>query len=312
MNNSQMINTSQAKTLVIGTRGSPLAMAQTSIVRGLLRTAWPDLDVRVRTIKTSGDMFQGVSMVKGAGKGLFTKEIEDQLIDGSIDVAVHSMKDLPTELPAGLILGASPTREDARDVLITKQPVTLDALSHGAVVASSSIRRQAQLLARRPDLRIIEIRGNLDTRLRKLGEHNDWQATMLASAGLNRLGLRDQWSQYHWQMLDWDVMLPAVGQGAIGLEVREDDAVVGALLAAINHEPTFLCTAAERSFLRAIGGGCQLPYAAHATMDDGAITLTAARFDSDGSNMRRVTVTGPSTQSRALGEQAASRLVAGC
>jgi hydroxymethylbilane synthase len=304
------MNTKHNGTLVIGTRGSPLAMAQTGIIKELLRVAWPSLDVRVKTIKTSGDLFQGISMTKGAGKGLFTKEIEEQLLDGTIDVAVHSMKDLPTELPSGLILGASPAREDARDVLIAKRPFTVDTLPTGAVVASSSIRRQAQLLARRPDLHVIEIRGNLDTRLRKLGEHDDWHATMLASAGLNRLGMRDQWPGYHWEALGFDVMLPAVGQGAIGLEMRSDDEAAGNVLAAINHEPTFLCTAAERSFLRAIGGGCQMPYAAHATMDDGKITLTAARFDPDGSNMRRVTVTGASTQSVSIGEQAATQLAA--
>jgi hydroxymethylbilane synthase len=296
------------QSLVIGTRGSPLALAQTEIIKGLLRRANPSLAVDVKIIKTSGDMFQSISLTKGAGKGLFTKEIEEQLIDGTIDVAVHSMKDLPTELPAGLILGGAPAREDARDVLITKKPVSLDQLPKGATVASSSIRRRAQLLARRPDLNVIEIRGNLDTRLRKLGENDAWHGTMLAAAGLNRLGMRAQWPQYHWQELGFDVMLPAVGQGAIGLEIRENDARIQRLISSITDPATFACTAAERSFLHAVGGGCQLPYAAHATLAGETITLAAAIFDSEGTKVRRTTVTGPSAEAVALGMRAAAKI----
>jgi len=285
--------------LRIGSRGSPLALAQVEIIQALLRRAHPTLAVEVKIIKTSGDLFPDISLTKSAGKGLFTKEIEDQLLAGTIDVAVHSMKDLPTQLPDGLTIGAVPAREDARDLLVTKQPATLASLPPGAVVASSSIRRRAQLLAARPDLRLEDIRGNVETRLRKLVEHRGWSATVLAAAGLNRLGLRSHWPQLYWQPLD---IIPAVGQGVIACEVRADDFATQEVLTRINDAATLACVEAERAFLRALGGGCQVPYAAHATVTGDQIRLVAGVFEPA---VRRAEVTGHKDDPLELGERAA-------
>jgi len=293
------------KTLVIGTRGSPLALAQTNLVAGLLRAAHPGLTVEIKIIKTSGDRFQQASLAAAGGKGLFTKEIEDELLAGTIHLAVHSLKDLPTTLPAGLAIGAVLEREDPRDVLITREPVALTGLAQGARVATSSIRRRAQLLAARPDLDVVEIRGNVDTRLRKLGENSDWAATILAAAGLNRLAIKPHWPQYHFQPIPLDVMIPAVGQGAIACECRSDDARTLQLLAAINHAETRACVEAERSFLHAIGGGCQLPFAAHATASGRDLRLTAARFSPA---IQRVALTGQQADPINLGQRAAAGL----
>lgn len=297
------------KPLIIGTRGSPLALAQVDIISALLRQAHPGIQIERRIIKTSGDIFQTASLTKGAGKGLFTMEIEEQLLAGQIDVAIHSMKDLPTSLPDGLCLGGVPAREDVRDVLISKQPTSVATLPVGATIATSSIRRRAQLLAARPDLKVVEIRGNVDTRLRKLGENADWAATVLAAAGLNRLGIRPNWPQYHWQALPVEVMLPAVGQGAIACEIRTNDTGGRALLAAVNDAATFASVTAERSFLHAIGGGCQLPYAAHGTVTGEQLQLVAAMFSEDGKTVKRATVTGKVAEAATLGQQAAERLL---
>ena len=306
--------------LIVGTRGSPLALAQTELIKGMLLRAHPDLAVTVKIIQTSGDRFQQAAIAAAGGKGLFTREIEDQLQAGTVDLAIHSLKDLPTELPDGLTLGAVPCREDARDVLILKQRGSgLGAATHaplarlpaGATIATSSIRRQAQLLAARPDLCVVPIRGNLDTRLRKLGENDGWTATMLAAAGLNRLRIHAQWPQYHWHPLPVDVMIPAVGQGAIGVEVRADDFTTQELLAAINDADTLACVEAERVFLRAMGGGCQLPFAAHAAITGKEIHLVAAAFSEDGRSARRAVVTGPVLDPHGLGARAATELRAG-
>jgi hydroxymethylbilane synthase len=297
------------KPIIIGTRGSPLALAQTELIKDLLRVAHPAVTVEFKIIKTSGDIFQTASLTKGAGKGLFTKEIEDQLLAGTIDLAVHSLKDLPTILPDGLTVGATTKREDAHDLLVTKQPVTLASLPQGAVVASSSIRRRSQLLAARPDLRIEEIRGNVETRLRKLVENDAWSATVLAAAGLNRLGIRPNWPQLHWQPIEFDVMIPAVGQGAIACEVRSDDFTTQEVLAAINDADTLACTEAERVFLRALGGGCQVPYAAHATVIGNQMRLIAGMFDPDGTNVRRTEISGNKDDAHELGERAASQVL---
>jgi hydroxymethylbilane synthase len=218
------------------------------------------------------------------------------------------MKDLPTSLPDGLCIGAVTEREDPRDVLITKEPWGVTELPQGGVIASSSIRRKAQVLAVRPDLHVVEIRGNLDTRLRKLGEHGDWHATILAAAGLNRLGLREQWPRYYWQPLGHRIMIPAVGQGAIACEIRADDPVTSAIISSIDHPSARACTLAERAFLRAWGGGCQVPLAAHATVANQNLKLVAAVFDLDGRNMKRTTVTGSPSDAPVLGERAATVL----
>ena len=296
-------------TLIIGSRGSPLALAQVEIVRGLLAKAHPGLAVETKIIKTTGDQFHNLSLTTGGGKGLFTKEIEDQLLRGEVHVAVHSLKDLPTELPEGLTIGAVPPREDAHDVLVAKDAVAFEALAQGAVVGTSSIRRRAQLLAHRSDLQITEIRGNVETRLRKLVENPAMEAIVLAAAGLNRLDLWNQFGELLWHDLEHDVMIPAVGQGAIACEVREDDRETLELLASINDESSRVAVEAERAFLRAMGGGCQVPYAAHATVDGEEIFLLAASFSPDGKDAKRAEAVGLITNAREIGERAARQIL---
>jgi hydroxymethylbilane synthase len=296
-------------TLILGTRGSPLALAQATLVRGLLQTAHAGLAIEIKIIKTSGDKFTEVSLAAAGGKGLFTKEIEEHLLRSDIDLAVHSMKDLPTDLPAGLIVAAVPAREDPRDVLICKRCRSVDELPVGAHVASSSLRRRAQLLARRPDLQIEEIRGNVDTRLRKLRESTTLEATILAAAGLNRLQMWPQLAGLHYQKLESDVMIPAVGQGAIAIEARAADERTGRLLRAIDHAETHACVEAERAFLRALGGGCQVPFPAHGRVAAGQLHLVGAKFSPDGREGRRGEVTGPLEDAGALGERLAKQLL---
>jgi len=255
------------------------------IVRGLLQKEHPSLPIETKIIKTSGDSFTTLSLTTGGGKGLFTKEIEDQLFEGEIDVAIHSMKDLPTVLPNGLIIGAVPPREDAHDVFISKSSPSIEKLPTGARIATSSIRRRAQLLAIRPDLQIEEIRGNVETRLRKLTENEVLDAIVLAGAGLRRLGFWGKLEDFQIQEISFDVMIPAVGQGAIACEIREGDMEARDALASINDADAATCTTAERVFLRALGGGCQAPVAAlvtggrlygRVTERDGAVQLTAS------------------------------------
>ena len=287
--------------LIIGSRGSPLALAQVTLIKSLL----PDVPTSTVIIKTSGDKFLDVSLAAAGGKGLFTKEIEDQLLAGTIQVAVHSLKDLPTDLPSGLILAAVPAREDPRDVFVSRRYASLDELPQGARVATSSIRRKAQLLARRPDLQIPEIRGNVATRLQKLA---DLDGTLLAAAGLKRLGLWQNVAGYQWQLLDIDTMIPAVGQGIIGCEIRQADAATRQILAGLNNADTFACATAERAFLKTLGGGCQYPYAGHATVTGDRLKLVAGVFSPDGRQAHRLEVTGTKSEAAALGEQAARAL----
>lgn len=287
--------------LIIGSRGSPLALAQVALIKSLL----PGVPTETVIIKTSGDKFQDVALAAAGGKGLFTKEIEEQLLAGTIHVAVHSLKDLPTDLPAGLTLAAVPAREDARDVFVSRRCSSLDELPPGARVATGSIRRKAQLLARRPDLQIVEIRGNVATRLQKL---TDFDGTILAAAGLKRLGLWQNAPGYHWQLLDTVTMIPAVGQGIIGCEIRNADTATRQILSGLNDAATLACATAERAFLKALGGGCQFPYAGHATVDGDRLKLIAAVFSPDGRQAKRTEVTGAKAEATALGEEAATRL----
>jgi hydroxymethylbilane synthase len=248
-------------------------------------------------------------LVAGGGKGLFTKEIEEHLSRGEIDIAVHSMKDLPTELPDRLVIGAVPPREDAHDVFISKKFQSIQELPNGARVATSSLRRRAQLLARQPDLHIEEIRGNVETRLRKLAENDALDALILAAAGLRRLGLWRKFGNFQWQEIDFEVMIPAVGQGAIACEVREDDQGTRGALARINDVNTASCTTAERVFLQALGGGCQVPYAAYATVEGEQLRMISATFGLDGTNVRRAEVVGPRKDPRDVGERAATQVL---
>jgi len=288
--------------LIIGSRGSPLALAQVTLIKSLL----PGVAVETVIIKTSGDKFLEISLAAAGGKGLFTKEIEDQLLAGTIQLAVHSLKDLPTELPPGLILAAVPAREDARDVFVSRRYATLDELPQGAHVATSSIRRKAQLLARRPDLRISEIRGNVATRLQKL---TDFDGTLLAAAGLKRLGLWQNVPGYQWQLLDINTMIPAVGQGIIGCEIRQADTTTREILNRFNDSDTLACATAERTFLKTLGGGCQYPYAGHAMVVGDQLKLVAGVFSPDGRQANRIELTGAKTAAAALGAQAAHKLI---
>jgi hydroxymethylbilane synthase len=297
------------KSLIIGTRGSPLALAQVEIIRGLLQKACPVLPVEKKIITTSGDNFTNLSLTAGGGKGLFTKEIEDQLLRGEIHVAVHSLKDLPTILPKGLMIGAVPPREDVHDAFISKKFGSIEELPNVARVATSSIRRRAQLLAKRPDLQIEEIRGNVETRLRKLEENSSLDALILAAAGLRRLGLWKTYGKLHGQEISFEFMIPAVGQGAIACEVRESDTLTRETMVHINDANTAACTTAERVFLQVLGGGCQVPYAAHATVEGERLRMLGATFSPDGKNVRRTEIVGSKNDPRDVGERAAEQVL---
>jgi hydroxymethylbilane synthase len=275
----------------VGTRGSALARVQTEHVVGLLRAAWPDLECELRPIVTQGDRTQasGEPLPEIGGKGLFTAELEAALRDGEIDLAVHSLKDLPTEDPPGIALGAVCEREDVRDCLVARDGLTLAALPSGAVVGTSSLRRAAQLRALRPDLEVRSIRGNVDTRIRKVHE-GEFDAVVLAAAGIRRLGVEDVVTEY------LDDMLPAPGQGALAVQCRADDADVLELLAAIDDAPARAATSAERAFLRALGAGCTAPVAAHARvlepLGGWTVLLDALVASVDGTRVVRVSGEG--------------------
>jgi hydroxymethylbilane synthase len=271
--------------LIIGSRGSALALAQTGWVRERILDRFPDADVTVKIIKTSADKDQTTSLRSGSGIGVFVKEIEQALLSKEIDLAVHSMKDLPTQIPEELKIAAVPEREDARDVLISKDSKKLAGLAQNCLIGTGSIRRQAQLLALRPDLKIVDIRGNIDTRLKKL-KSGSYDAIILACAGLNRLGLQNEISD----ILDFKEMLPAPGQGALAIETRKDDRRVGIFAAALNHEPSFAAVLAERAFLQRMGGGCNVPVAAYAHAAGNSIIIEGLVASPDGAQIIRDSV----------------------
>lgn len=263
--------------VVIGTRKSPLALWQAEFVKSELQAAFPDLDFSLRHIQTTGDKILDSPLSKIGDKGLFTREIEHALLRGDIDLAVHSLKDLPTQTPDGLAISAITKREDTRDVLISKSSTPLLTLRNGAKVATGSLRRRAQLLALRPDLEIHDIRGNLNTRFQKFFD-SDLDAMLLAYAGVHRLGMDERISE----LLSHDLMLPAVGQGALAIETRAgDDEIIG-LVMRLNHRETELSTKAERSLLRTLEGGCQIPIGALGTFENGQFTLSAFVGSLDG------------------------------
>src|SRR5919199_787229 len=246
--------------LTIGTRGSQLALKQTELVAGLLHAAHPGLQIDLEIIQTRGDVILDQALSRIGDKGLFVTEIERALLDGRIDLAVHSCKDLPSEIPEGLTLAAFPARADPRDALISRHDLSLDHLPRGARIGTSSLRRACQLRAYRPDFDVVDLRGNVDTRLRK-AMTADYDAVILAAAGLQRLALVDAITE----LLDPAVMLPAVAQGALAVECRADDREVVQLVAALDDEPTPLVVQVERAFLARLQGGCQVPLAAYAT-----------------------------------------------
>jgi hydroxymethylbilane synthase len=291
--------------LRIGTRGSPLALAQAHETRGRLAAAHgvaPEA-VEIVVIKTTGDSIQDRALAQAGGKGLFTKEIEEALLAGTIDLAVHSAKDMPTYLPDGLALAAYLPREDVRDVLITRNGRGLAALPQGATLGSASLRRQAQLLRRRPDLAVRLIRGNVETRLRKVAD-GEYDATVLALAGLKRLGLADRASE----ILDVEAMPPAVGQGAIAIETREKDDRVRGLVAAIDDEATHTALRAERAFLAVLDGSCRTPIAGHATLHAGAMRFRGLILRPDGSEALEAERRGGAVEAEAMGRDAGREL----
>ncbi len=258
----------------------------------------------LRKIQTSGDKILDVPLAKIGGKGLFVKEIEEALLAGEIDLAVHSMKDVPAEMPAGLDIVCVPSREDARDALISRDGRRFKDLPPGAVIGTASLRRQAQLLSLRPDLRISMLRGNLDTRLRKLKE-GDFDAIVLAAAGLHRLAWAGEITEY----LDPIVSLPAIGQGALGIQGRGDDSFVRSILEPLNDPVTRTAVTAERAFLHRLEGGCQVPIAAHATVSDGQVRLDGLVASVDGKTIIRDQIQGTNENAFAIGIQLAERLL---
>jgi len=290
--------------LVIGTRGSKLALWQAEWVHARLRQMEPGLLVSLKQIKTTGDKILDTPLATIGGKGLFVKEIEDALLRGEIDLAVHSMKDVPTRLPDGLEILSIPEREDPRDVLISRDGVMLDRLAAGARIGTSSLRRQAQLLNVRPDLSIHMLRGNLDTRLRKL-EAGEYDGIILAAAGLRRLGWADRVTEY----LSPDVCLPAIGQGALALEGRVDDAFVRELTERMEHRPTRLAVTAERALLERLEGGCQVPIAAHATIENDRLSMSALVAGVNGRCLIRDAIHGSVDEAHRLGVRLAERLL---
>ena len=300
--------------LIIGSRGSKLALWQAHWVRDQLAAGGSEVEIRI--IKTTGDKLQAIApgeplpasmaqtVAEVGSKGLFIKEIEEALLSGEIDVAVHSLKDLPTQPPSGLALGAVPQREDARDVFIARDGQPLEKLPPGARVATSSLRRQTQLRALRPDLVYVAMRGNLDTRLRKL-ERQDCEALVLAAAGVHRLGLTERITNY----FSFEQMCPAVGQGALGIEIRADDPGVRKAVALLDHPATHQAVRAERAVLHRLGGGCQVPIAAHAVVEDGNLRLQGLVANLDGARVIRAQTKGSASHPEVLGAAVAEDLL---
>lgn len=291
--------------LKIGTRGSKLALAQSLWIKERIETAYPHVQIKIVKIKTTGDKILDSPLSKIGGKGLFVKEIEEALLDKRIDLAVHSMKDIPAQLPKGLILSAFPKREDPFDALISENDFSFHSLPRGAKVGTGSLRRSAQLLHVRPDLELVPVRGNVDTRLKKM-EAGEFEAVILAAAGLKRLGMNDRITQ----VIPAGQILPAIGQGALGLEVREADEKTIGLLSFLNHKETERTVRAERAFLKELGGGCQVPIAAYARLVKGDIHLEGLVAELDGSKLIRDEIIGELDRAEEIGVALAQRLLA--
>lgn len=290
--------------LVIGSRGSLLARTQSEWIAARLRNIHPGLDVVIEIISTKGDRILDTPLAQIGDKGLFTLELETALLDGGIDLAVHSLKDLPTSLPDGLALGAVPEREIPHDALVAPKWPSLDALPAGAKVGTSSLRRAAQLRAYRPDLDVVNLRGNIDTRIAKVHD-GVVDAAILACAGIHRLGRREEIAQ----IIDPAVMIPAVSQGALGLEVRAGDGETAAVLAPLQHAATAAAVTAERRVLAVLEGGCQVPLGAHARVHGGALSLIACVCSLDGAEVIRCAVDGSAADPVVAGDEAARLLL---
>jgi hydroxymethylbilane synthase len=292
------------KSIKIGTRGSKLALWQANWVKSALQIHNPTLSVELVTIKTKGDKILDVPLAKIGGKGLFIKEIEEALLDSRIDLAVHSMKDMPAEIPKGLCIGAIPERESSQDVLISKSGSLFSELGSGSRIGTSSLRRAAQLRNARPDVEILPLRGNLDTRLKKL-ESENIDAIVLAAAGMKRLNLENRITEY----LDDSIMLPAVGQGALCVEIRDNDPEVGPIVNALDSRQTRIVVMGERAFLNRLGGSCQIPIAAHGKIEKNIFILCGLVADIDGSEMFRHTLSGSEDLAESIGVKLADHLL---
>ena len=291
--------------VVIGTRGSKLALWQAEHIAGRIRARYPEIEVTLKKIVTTGDKILDVPLAKIGGKGLFTKELENAMLSGEIDLAVHSLKDMPTELPEGLMLAAITTRADASDAFVSLRYKSLDALPQGAKVGTSSLRRRAQILKYRPDLQTIDLRGNLDTRIKKL-ENQEMDAIILATAGLKRLGLE----QYITQILPIEICLPAVGQGALAIETRQADAEVLSVLEFLNDSETIAVVTAERAYLREVQGGCQVPVGVHGEVNGDQLLLEATILKIDGTREVRERICGCCSEAEELGIKLAQKMLA--
>jgi len=294
---------SSREKLVIGTRGSKLALWQSEYIKGLVEEI-TGLPVELKIIKTTGDKILDVPLAKVGGKGLFTKELEVELMAGTVDLCVHSMKDVPTELPEGLYIAATPKRVDPRDALVSGAGYTLDTLPQGAKVGTSSLRRIAQVRSLRPDVEIVDVRGNLDTRMRK-AETGEVDVVILASAGITRMGWADRFTGY----IPTEQMVSAVGQGAIGIEIRENDDFMREVCAEINDDDTFVCVTAERVVMKKLEGGCQVPIGAYATLDGDTMHMDAIVGEVDGSTILKATLEGPASEPVALGDSMVAALL---
>ena len=289
--------------LTIGTRGSKLALWQSEYIKGLVEQI-TGLPVELKIIKTTGDKILDVPLAKVGGKGLFTKELEVELLGGTVDLCVHSMKDVPTELPDGLVIAAMPPRVDPRDALVSGAGQTLETLPEGAKVGTSSLRRIAQVRALRPDVEIVDVRGNLDTRMRK-AEDGYLDAVILASAGITRMGWADRISSY----IPTSQMVSAVGQGAIGIEIREDDPFMAEVMDKISDGPTMLCVTAERVVMQQLEGGCQVPIGAYARLEGDQLVMDAVVGSVNGESIVRAHLEGSANRPIALGELMVAELL---
>jgi len=297
------------KKIKLGTRGSQLALWQANWVKSEIEKRTPGLEVEIVKIKTTGDKILDVPLAKVGGKGLFVKEIEEALLDKRIDLAVHSMKDVPTDFPKGLHLAAITEREDPRDALIISQKSKVKSqkfkdLHQGAIVGTSSLRRSSQILNIRPDLKISQLRGNLNTRLKKLDE-GQFDAIILAAAGVKRLGWADRITEY----LPPDVSLPAIGQGALGIETRIDDQEINKLVLFFDHPATSIAVRAERALLKRLEGGCQVPIAAHGEVKGNNLNLIGLVASTDGKKVIKDSVSGTTDKAEALGIELAEKLL---
>jgi hydroxymethylbilane synthase len=292
------------KSLKIGTRASRLAMWQANWVKSAIAKTYPQQNIELITIKTRGDKILDVPLAKVGGKGLFVKEIEQALLDGRIDVAVHSMKDMPAEIPTGLCIGAIPPREDSSDVLISKKGYLFSELKQGGIVGTSSLRRGAQIRHQRPDIQIAPLRGNVETRLKKLQTEN-LDAVVLAAAGVKRLKLEHRVTEN----LNSDIMLPAVGQGALSIEIRQNDPDTQTLIEVLDDPETRAIVSGERAFLNYLGGSCQVPIAGHGVIDQNTFKLTGLVADLDGSRILKATLSGSVDSTESVGITLAQQLL---